>query len=301
MAHNFTFSKSFDLKCDPDGRYAEDRKEQPVRIYKLSDEELAKYRTEPYKKPSMANICNLKRKGNKDMQNDKAPISGSVLKGEHEQKTENGHVGDPAKETIVEYQKAKKPEQNNVKRLSKKLIAKEYSSGLTAKEIAHKYNKAEFWVYGELVKLGLEQKVSKYTSSKSKENHKQEIETIHGIHDSGAREDFGTGAKRDTQEGKGRFDLITPVGLFRLARWYELGAKKYSERNWEKGIPVSRCVSSAFRHLAKYLAGYKDEDHLAAVVWNVFAIMHFERYRPDLRDLDNIDWRKKEFDGQEWD
>ncbi|WHH58463.1 dATP/dGTP diphosphohydrolase domain-containing protein [Petroclostridium sp. X23] len=107
---------------------------------------------------------------------------------------------------------------------------------------------------------------------------------MNGIQDSGKREEFGTGAIRDIQTGKGRFDLISPEGLFRLARWYELGTLKYSDRNWEKGIPISRCISSAFRHLVKYMAGWTDEDHLAAVAWNVFAIMHFERYRPDLDD-----------------
>lgn len=112
-----------------------------------------------------------------------------------------------------------------------------------------------------------------------------------GIHDSGKREECGTGAVRDTQEGKGRFDLITPEGLFRLARWYELGANKYKDRKWEMGIPVTRCISSAFRHLVKYMAGYRDEDHLAAVAWDVFAIMHFERFMPELDDRPN--WTKE--------
>jgi hypothetical protein len=31
--------------------------------------------------------------------------------------------------------------------------------------------------------------------------------------------------------------------------------------------------------------GEDDEDHLAAVVWNAFAIMHFEKLRPDLMDI----------------
>lgn len=114
---------------------------------------------------------------------------------------------------------------------------------------------------------------------------------VTGIHDSGNREDCGTGAVRDTQEGKGRFDLITPEGLFRLARWYELGANKYSDRNWERGMPITRCISSAMRHLVKYMAGYRDEDHLAAVVWNVFAIMHFERFMPELDD--RPEWAKQ--------
>lgn len=106
-----------------------------------------------------------------------------------------------------------------------------------------------------------------------------------GIVDDGDRESFNTGAIREPQQGKGRYDLITPEGLKRLALWYELGAKKYSPRNWEKGLPISRCFNSMFRHMIKYLAGSNDEDHLAAIVWNAFAIMHFEQYMPHLQDI----------------
>ena len=94
--------------------------------------------------------------------------------------------------------------------------------------------------------------------------------------DNGKRTQYESGALREPQEGKGRFDLITPYGLMRLARWYELGAKKYTDRNWEKGMPWSRYVDSAFRHLVKYMMGDRSEDHLAAVAWNVFALMHYE-------------------------
>lgn len=98
------------------------------------------------------------------------------------------------------------------------------------------------------------------------------------IDDGGERVGFGEGrAVREPSEGKGRFDLVSPYANRRLARWYELGAGKYSDRNWEKGgIPFSRYLDSAFRHLNKYLMGMTDEDHLAAAAWNIFSIMHFE-------------------------
>lgn len=99
-----------------------------------------------------------------------------------------------------------------------------------------------------------------------------------GIQDSGERITYGeNGAIREPSTGKGRFDLITPFGLERLARWYELGAQKYSDRNWEKGIPFSRYFDSAMRHMNKYMMGMKDEDHLAAACWNLLAIMHHEQ------------------------
>lgn len=105
------------------------------------------------------------------------------------------------------------------------------------------------------------------------------------INDGGSRQAFDTGAIREGQENKGRFDLITPVGLTRLAKWYELGAMKYSDRNWEKGLPYSNCLNSLFRHLVKYMDGQDDEDHLSAIVWNAFAIMHFEEKHPELCDI----------------
>lgn len=37
------------------------------------------------------------------------------------------------------------------------------------------------------------------------------------IEDSGERQEFDTGAVRDIQEGKGRYDLIPPEPLMRLA------------------------------------------------------------------------------------
>ena len=105
------------------------------------------------------------------------------------------------------------------------------------------------------------------------------------MQDSGERQQFSTGAVRDTTEGKGRFDLISPELMFRLSKWLEAGANKYSDRNWEKGMPISRCMDSALRHLFKYLAGWKDEDHLAAALCNIMFIMHFEKYMPEMQDL----------------
>ena len=93
---------------------------------------------------------------------------------------------------------------------------------------------------------------------------------------SGIKDRYKTGGTRDARAGKGRFDLITPIGLKRLAQVYERGATNHGDRNWEKGIPLSRCTDSALRHLNQYLNGEEDEDHLAQAAWNIFAIMHIE-------------------------
>ncbi len=94
------------------------------------------------------------------------------------------------------------------------------------------------------------------------------------VNDSGAREEFDTGSRRDTRKGKGRYDLVSPIGLHRLAQHYENGAAKYGDRNWEKGQPVSRYIDSALRHLYSFLDGDRSEDHLSAVSWNAMGAIH---------------------------
>lgn len=98
----------------------------------------------------------------------------------------------------------------------------------------------------------------------------------YSIKDSGKRESFNTGAVRDMRQGKGRYDLISPLALRRLACVYERGSLKYEDRNWESGMPISRTLDSAVRHIYQYLEGHRDEDHLAHAAWNLFAAMHFE-------------------------
>ena len=89
------------------------------------------------------------------------------------------------------------------------------------------------------------------------------------IKDSGSRRGFSSGAVRDAQGSKGAFHLVPEISIFLLARVYEDGAKKYAERNWEKGMPISVYINSAQRHLAKYKMGLRDEPHLSQAFWNI--------------------------------
>jgi hypothetical protein len=108
--------------------------------------------------------------------------------------------------------------------------------------------------------------------------------------DSGEREKFNSGAVRDVRSGKGRYDLISFLALDRIAGVYERGAQKYSDRNWEQGIPISRNIDSALRHIAQFMIGENDEDHLAQAAWNLIAALHFHEgikrglYNEDLDD-----------------
>ena len=104
--------------------------------------------------------------------------------------------------------------------------------------------------------------------------------------DSGHRQEFNTGAVRDTPEGKLRYDLIPTFALKRLAGLYTRGAQKYGEHNWQKGMPYSRFLASLERHLHQWKQGETDEDHMTAVAWNALAIIHFDEIgRKELDDI----------------
>jgi len=105
------------------------------------------------------------------------------------------------------------------------------------------------------------------------------------IKDSGERREFESGAVRDMAEGKGRFDLLPMCVLSRLAKHYENGARKYSERNWEQGIPCHSYADSAMRHLVRYLDGWTDEDHLIAAIWNLCCLAWTEEKKPEYMDI----------------
>lgn len=94
------------------------------------------------------------------------------------------------------------------------------------------------------------------------------------IEDSGTRQEYDTGAVRDTSENKPRPDLISPFFLERLGEHLRKGAAKYDEWNWAKGIPSSRCYESAVRHLMQFAQGLLNEDHLAAAAFNIMVIIH---------------------------
>ena len=66
---------------------------------------------------------------------------------------------------------------------------------------------------------------------------------------------FASGAVRGTDAENVRFDLITPIGLRRLAETCAEGAKKYGDHNWQKGMPASVMLNHAIRHVYLWLQG----------------------------------------------
>ena len=97
--------------------------------------------------------------------------------------------------------------------------------------------------------------------------------------DSGKREEYKSGMRRDLQSGKARFDLIVPNNqkynetmLYRWAMLMERGMSKYGYRNWENANSddeLIRFKQSALRHFMQWLSNEDDEDHAAAIFFNV--------------------------------
>lgn len=91
--------------------------------------------------------------------------------------------------------------------------------------------------------------------------------------DSGEREVFTSGMQRDTTDDKIDYSLVFDGPMFQ--RWAELmdrGAEKYDKRNWMKAAgheELARFRESAIRHFLMWFWGWTDEDHAAAVIFNI--------------------------------
>ena len=93
---------------------------------------------------------------------------------------------------------------------------------------------------------------------------------------------FDTGAVRDNEDEKPDFTETISWTAFNRYATYMTGKKsRYGQGNFKKGIPIDAYERSLIRHLDKYMRNkYEDgqdepnEDHLAAMVFNLFGIMH---------------------------
>lgn len=98
------------------------------------------------------------------------------------------------------------------------------------------------------------------------------------VKDSGKRQEFASGSVRDTAEGKVKWSRITFGPMMR--RWANHLTKaeaKYPDPT--PGVPNFSLISteeekiryreSAFRHFMSWFHGETDEDHAAAVFFNI--------------------------------
>ena len=111
-------------------------------------------------------------------------------------------------------------------------------------------------------------------------------------------EDLVMSANRDNKT-KLKLHLMPPEWEIELSKVFNQGAEKYSEHNWLKGMPYSWCVSSAKRHLNKFLLGEAHDPetgchHLAHAAWNLLAIISYEKRKVGEADLDSMILSDKE-------
>lgn len=112
--------------------------------------------------------------------------------------------------------------------------------------------------------------------------------------DSGRRQEYRTGMRRDLQDDKPAFELCTPKNttkednmLYRWAMLMRRGAVKYGERNWELACTeeeLERFKGSALRHMMQWLNGWdSEEDHAAAVMFNLQCAEYVKRRLKDAK------------------
>lgn len=112
---------------------------------------------------------------------------------------------------------------------------------------------------------------------------------------------FNTGAIRDSQEGKEDYiETIPWASMKRFAKYMTSKKAKYGAGNFKKGIPISSYEQSLLRHIQKYIENKYEggtvevnEDHLSAIVFNVFGIMYEERNTWTLKGIEKTQKMKK--------
>jgi hypothetical protein len=97
----------------------------------------------------------------------------------------------------------------------------------------------------------------------------------------------GQGLRYD--QGKVRYDLVSPIALHYVALVWTMGTYKYAPRNWEKGLSFSGCFGCAMRHAWKWFRGEENDPesglpHLAHAVWNLMVILHLSFTKPQFDD-----------------
>lgn len=78
-----------------------------------------------------------------------------------------------------------------------------------------------------------------------------------------------------------RYDLLQRLALEKLVAVSTMGANKYGDRDWEKGIAYGRIFAAAQRHLWAFQRGEELDaesglPHLAHAAWNCLTLLEFQ-------------------------
>lgn len=97
-----------------------------------------------------------------------------------------------------------------------------------------------------------------------------------------------------------RFDLIPPQALWGLAEVYGRGARKYADRNWERGYAWGLSMAALERHYNAFKSRESiDSDtgahHMLQVAWHAFALYTFERFELGTDDRSELkkNWKEE--------
>lgn len=95
-------------------------------------------------------------------------------------------------------------------------------------------------------------------------------------------------AKKNDND-KLRYDLIPPYALEEVVKVFGIGAKKYGDHNYRKGLGWSRIYAAMMRHLEAWRRGEDDDPvdgqkHLASVAWGAMALLEYSHIAKELDD-----------------
>jgi len=101
--------------------------------------------------------------------------------------------------------------------------------------------------------------------------------------------DAAVGGANKKDVGKLRFDLLPPVPMMYVGEVYSIGAKKYGDHNWRKGMSWGRVFAAMLRHAFNWWAGQRNDPvdgqhHLASVAWCALTLMQYEIDHPKMDD-----------------
>lgn len=90
--------------------------------------------------------------------------------------------------------------------------------------------------------------------------------------------------------------FVTPYHAYlELAKHFENGAKKYKPDNWKKGIEARSYIDSTVRHYCKHKAGFTDEPHAVAALWNCVCCLWTINNKPELNSFAKDDGKTPEW------
>ena len=95
------------------------------------------------------------------------------------------------------------------------------------------------------------------------------------------------GARYNT--GKLKWSLVSWKALAPMVRVLEMGAKKYDDHNWKKGLKYTEVCESLQRHLNSFIEGEDDDPeskltHVGHILCNAMFLSYMFLFRKDMDD-----------------